>query len=58
MARRHRTQTRRPIRSPDSSWNLEYPETHAGQVEKITAADCGEWVAQDDLMRGMEELTR
>lgn len=47
-------------RSLDRSWNYEYPETHAGQIEKITqgivAADCGEWVAHDDLMRGMEEL--
>ena len=47
-------------RSLDRSWNYEYPETHAGQVEKITqgiaAADRGELIAHDDVMREMEDL--
>jgi predicted transcriptional regulator len=38
----------------------EYLETHAWQVEKITqgiaAADRGELVAHDDVMREMEDL--
>jgi predicted transcriptional regulator len=38
----------------------EYLETHAWQVEKITqgiaAADRGEWVAHEDVMREMEDL--
>jgi predicted transcriptional regulator len=38
----------------------EYLETHARQVEKITqgiaAADRGELVAHDDVMREMEDL--
>ena len=38
----------------------EYLETHAWQVEKITqgiaAADLGELIAHDDVMREMEDL--
>lgn len=38
----------------------EYLKTHAWQIEKISqgiaAADCGELVSHDDVMREMEEL--
>ena len=48
--------------SLDSSRNNEDLETHAWQVEKITqgiaAADRGELVAHDDVMRGIEDLMR
>ena len=48
--------------SLDRSRNYEYLETHAWQVEKITqgiaAADRGELVAHDDVMRGIEDLMR
>ena len=48
--------------SLDRSWNYEYLETHAWQVEKITqgiaAADRGELVAHDAVMCGMEDLMR